>query len=117
MKIRRTIMDKALFIPSAIIAGILIIFYAILIFRKGLEFDQQAITNIILQSFQLVCGCVLIASTFIDDLATLVSDLNLYILIAGAVLLVNAIKTVYKDMPFTIGRQRERSGSEVSNQP
>lgn len=109
-------MDKALFIPSAIIAGILIILYAILIFRKGLEFDQQAVTNIILQSFQLVCGCVLIASTFIDDLADLVSDLNLYILIAGAVLLVNAIKTVYKDMPFTIDRQRPTNRAETKNQ-
>jgi NhaP-type Na+/H+ and K+/H+ antiporter len=109
-------MDKTLFIPSAIIAGILILIYAILIFKKGLEFDQQAITNIILQSFQLVCGCVLIASTFIDDLATLVSDLNLYILIAGAVLLVNAIKTVYKDMPFTVGRQRSNTRAEPENQ-
>ncbi|MCY7297243.1 threonyl-tRNA synthetase [Alteromonas sp. a30] len=108
-------MDKALFIPSAIIAGILILIYAVLIYRKGLEFDQQAITNIILQSFQLVCGCVLIASTFIEDLASLVSDLNLYILIAGAVLLVNAVKTVYKDLPFTVGRRRSVQRTQTEN--
>ncbi|NOH85960.1 threonyl-tRNA synthetase [Vibrio sp. 03-59-1] len=101
-------MDKALFIPSAIVAAILILFYACLTYKKGLDFDQQAITNIILQSFQLVCGCVLIASTFVDELASLVSDLNLYILIAGSVLFVNALKTVYRDMPFSLSRNRSQ---------
>ncbi|MGF1836794.1 hypothetical protein [Photobacterium sanguinicancri] len=105
-------MDKALFIPSAILAGIFIVLYAIVGFKKGLEFEQKTITNIILQSFQLVCGAVLIASTFFDELVDLVSDLNLYILIAGAVLFINAIQSIYNDMPFSLRSSRTDSSDQ-----
>lgn len=91
-------MDKALFIPSAIVSAVLITIYAIICFRNKSEFDQKTITNLILQAFQVVCGGVLIASTFISDLKVLVTDLNLYILIAGAVLLINSAQSAISDL-------------------
>ncbi|WP_019604539.1 hypothetical protein [Teredinibacter turnerae] len=94
-------MDKALFIPSAIVSLLFIIVYALLCYRNKTEFDQKIITNLILQAFQVVCGAVLVASTFISDLKELVSDLNLYILIAGAVLLVNSGQSAISDLRKT----------------
>ncbi|KID36060.1 hypothetical protein [Pseudoalteromonas maricaloris] len=91
-------MDKALFIPSAILSLLFILIYALLCFRNKTEFDQKTITNLILQAFQIICGAVLVASTFITDLKDLVSDLNLYILIAGAVLLVNSGQSAISDL-------------------
>ncbi|WP_428821389.1 hypothetical protein [Microbulbifer sp. MCCC 1A16149] len=106
-------MDKALFVPSALIAGILFLVYTVQVFRNNLEFEQNAVVNIILQSFQLVCGIVLVASTFIESLAELVSDLNLYVLVAGAVLSVNAVKSVYRDMPRKYQLEGESGASAV----
>lgn len=91
-------MDKALFIPSAVVSLLFIVVYALLCYRNKTEFDQKIITNLILQAFQIVCGAVLVASTFISDLKDLVSDLNLYILIAGAVLLVNSGQSAISDL-------------------
>ncbi|OOE31967.1 hypothetical protein BZG04_11070 [Salinivibrio kushneri] len=91
-------MDKALFIPSAVVSLLFIVLYALLCYRNKTEFDQKTITNLILQAFQIVCGVVLVASTFIPDLKELVSDLNLYILIAGAVLLVNSGQSAISEL-------------------
>lgn len=108
-------MDKALFIPSACIAGILILIYAVAAFKKGIEFEQKTTINIILQSFQLVCGAVLIGSTIFDELATLVSDLNLYILIAGAVLLINAVQSISKDMKLPLSRNNQNNENSTES--
>jgi cytochrome c biogenesis protein CcdA len=91
-------MDKALFIPSAIVSAVFILIYAVVCYRNRSEFDQKTITNLILQAFQIVCGAVLIASTFISGLEELVTDLNLYILIAGAVLLINSGQNAISDL-------------------
>jgi hypothetical protein len=104
-------MDKALFIPSAIVSLLFIIVYALLCYRNKTEFDQKTITNLILQAFQIVCGAVLVASTFISDLKDLVSDLDLYILIAGAVLLVNSGQSAISDL------KKARQNSNKSIQP
>ena len=61
-------MDKALFIPSAIVSAILIAIYCLNCIRSQSEVDQKIITNLILQAFQVVCGFVLIGSTFITEL-------------------------------------------------
>ncbi|MDT3281637.1 threonyl-tRNA synthetase [Shewanella scandinavica] len=100
-------MDKALFIPSAIISAILFIIYAFICFKNKSELDQKIITNLILQAFQIVCGGVLIASTFISELKDLVTDLNLYILIAGAVLLINSVQSAITDLRKPINKSNK----------
>lgn len=109
--VRAKEMDKALFIPSAIVSLLFIAIYASLCFRNKTEFNQKTVTNLILQAFQIVCGAVLVASTFIADLKYLVSDLDLYILIAGAVLLVNAGQSAMSDL------RKPRGKSNKSIQP
>lgn len=109
-------MDKALFIPSAAVSLVFILIYALLCFRNKTEFDQKTITNLILQAFQIVCGFVLVASTFIADLKDLVSDLNLYILIAGAVLLVNSGQSAISDLRKTksVSKKSLQSRADVT---
>jgi drug/metabolite transporter (DMT)-like permease len=100
-------MDKALFIPSAIMSLVIVLVYAVVCIRNKSELDQKTIINLILQAFQMICGGVLIASTIISDLKELVTDLSLYILIAGAVLLVNSGQSVISDLRKPISKAKK----------
>lgn len=95
-------MNKALLIPSVIISTIFVLIYALLCFRNKTEFNQKIIINLILQAFQVVCGAVLMLSPVIPDLKDLLTDIDLYIFIAGAVLLMNSGQGVISDLKISV---------------
>lgn len=106
-------MDEALFIPSAVLSAVLVLCYICVCIKRKAKIDQKPITNLILQAFQIVCGLVLIASTFFSELETLVKDLNLYVLIAGAVLLINSSQSAISEVQ-SVKQNKEANRSQVS---
>lgn len=91
-------MDKIIFYPSAGIALILIAIYWFRCHRIGKEFSQSVMVNIVLQSAMLVCGCLLVFGTFIEEARALLSEIDLYILISGLVVLSVSVKSMHKDI-------------------
>ncbi len=91
-------MDKAIYIPSAILGVILIIIYAFRCHATKREFNQAVMVNAILQSSGIVCGLLLVLGTFNEDAKKLLNEIDLYILIAGFAVTTASIKGIYKDI-------------------
>jgi hypothetical protein len=93
-------MDKAMFIPSAILGLLFIVVYACQCYRHKKEFNYQIMINAVLQASGIVCGIVLIGSTFFESLRQYLSNLNIYIFISGLAMLAVSIQTVHRDLFF-----------------
>lgn len=91
-------MDKAIFIPSAIIGTILIVVYLYRCRKENKEFNQAVMVNAVLQSSGIVCGLLLVAGTVNDEARKLLNEIDLYIFISGLVVLATAIKGIHKDI-------------------
>lgn len=91
-------MDKAIFIPSAILGLFFIAIYSYKCFRDNKRFDHQVMVNTILQSSGIVCGVLLILSTFFVDLKQYLKNIDIYILISGLAVLVVSIQSVYSEL-------------------
>ena len=91
-------MDKVIYLPTIIIAIILIIFYAVGCYKKTEEFNFSIMINIVLQSSGIVCGAVLIGSTVCVQLQEVLKNLDLYIFIAGLTVGAVSIKGIYNDV-------------------
>lgn len=93
-------MDKVIFIPSAVLGLIFVVIYSFNCYRNKREFNYQVMFNSILQASGIVCGILLILSTFFVDLKQYLNNIDIYILIAGLAVLVVSIRTVYSDIGF-----------------
>jgi hypothetical protein len=91
-------MDKAIFIPSAILGLIFIIIYWYRCNQAGKEFNQAVMVNAVLQSSGIVCGLLLVAGTLNDEARKLLNEIDLYIFISGLVVLAASVKGVHKDI-------------------
>lgn len=91
-------MDKAIYIPSAILGAFLILIYTYRCHRAKREFNQAVMVNAILQSSGIICGVLLILGTFNDEAKKLLNEIDLYILIAGFAVTAASVKGIYKDI-------------------
>ncbi|WP_216825106.1 hypothetical protein [Agarilytica rhodophyticola] len=104
-------MDKAIFIPSAIIGVILISIYAYRCHAAKKEFNQAVMVNAILQSSGVVCGALLVAGTINEDARELLKEIDLYIFIAGMVIVAASLKGIYSDIFLST----KANGSKLPN--
>jgi hypothetical protein len=109
-------MDKAIYIPSAIIGLILIIIYALRSHSSGKEFNQAIMVNAILQASGLVCGVLLVAGTMNEEAKKLISEIDLYIFIAGMVILAASVKGIYTDIFLSTKGSRKQSSNKPIKQ-
>ncbi len=105
-------MDEIIFYPSAAISLFLILFYLYRCHKAKVEFDQTILVNTILQASGVVCGGVLIASTFFEEIRNVMQQLNIYIFISGAVVIATSLKGIKKDIIYST-RVRDHAASEA----
>ncbi|NVK23859.1 MAG: threonyl-tRNA synthetase [Gammaproteobacteria bacterium] len=94
-------MDKVIFIPSAILGLIFVAVYAYNCHSRASKFNHQVMVNSILQASGIVCGGLLILSTFFAELKQYLTNIDLYILISGLAVLVVSIQSAYNDLKFS----------------
>lgn len=110
-------MDKAIFIPSAILGLLLVAVYSYNCMRDKKKFEHQVMVNTVLQASGIVCGVLLILSTFFTGLKQYLTNIDIYILISGLAVLVVSVQSVYSELfsrECSQGNQDTTSGtSEV----
>ncbi|CAK3135496.1 Threonyl-tRNA synthetase [Vibrio crassostreae] len=109
-------MDKAIYIPSAILGAILILIYTYRCHRAKREFSQAVMVNAILQSSGIICGFLLILGTFNDDAKKLLNEIDLYILIAGFAVTAASVKGIYKDIFLSTVIKPQESKASLKRQ-
>lgn len=93
-------MDKFIFIPSAILGLIFVGIYAYNCHANKTKFNHQVMVNSILQASGIVCGSLLILSTFFAELKKYLTNIDIYILISGLAVLVVSVQSAYNDLNF-----------------
>jgi hypothetical protein len=91
-------MDKAICIPSILLAIVLIALYVFRCRQQRKELNIGVIVNSILGASGLVCASFLIAGSVFERVMQYVSGVNLYIFIAGTTLLFVSGQSVYRDV-------------------
>ncbi|WP_335911913.1 MULTISPECIES: threonyl-tRNA synthetase [Shewanella] len=107
-------MDKAIFIPSALIGVVLIAIYAFRCHKAKKEFNQAVMVNAILQASGVVCGILLVAGTINEDARKLLKEIDLYIFIAGMVVLAASLKGIYSDIFLSTKVSDSKSSNKSS---
>jgi hypothetical protein len=91
-------MDKAILIPSVVIAAILIGVYLIRCWRNGVEANNAVLISSLLNSSGIVCGLALAASPFFPSVKALIGGIDIYIVIGGVAVLFVSSQAVHKDV-------------------
>lgn len=107
-------MDNVILIPSTTLG---LIFIGVYWFRCRLakkEFNHGIMVNTVLQSSGIVCGLLLMIGVFNEDARKLLKEIDLYIFIAGLVILAASIKGIYSDI-FLSTKKGENSSTRVDS--
>jgi hypothetical protein len=104
-------MDKAIFIPSAILGLILILVYWYRCGKANKEFNQAVMVNAVLQSSGIICGLLLVAGTLNEEARKLLNEIDLYIFISGLVVVAASVKGIHKDIFISTKVRNEQSKS------
>ena len=106
-------MDKVIFIPSAILGLIFVAIYAYNCHVSKTKFNHQVMVNSILQASGIVCGGLLILSTFFIELKQYLTNIDLYILISGLAVLVVSVQSAYNDLTFSKAGNNSNKSSKA----
>ncbi|QOW05753.1 hypothetical protein [Vibrio parahaemolyticus] len=101
-------MDKVVFIPSAILGLIFISIYAYKCHVAKKKFSHQVMVNAVLQASGIVCGALLILSTFFEQLDQYLTNIDLYIFISGLAVLAVSVQSTFNDI-FSIKGSKKAS--------
>ena len=91
-------MDKAILVPSVVIAGILIAIYLFRCWRTGKEANNAVLISSLLNSSGIVCGLALAASPFFPSVKVLIGGIDIYIVIGGVAVLFVSGQAIHKDV-------------------
>jgi len=91
-------MDESIYIPTLIIACIFLCIYAVSCKKNDRTFNVSVLVNTVLCSSGVSGGGFLVLSTFMPSLKDKLSNLNLYIFIAGIVVLVVSLQSIYHEV-------------------
>ena len=87
-----------IFIPSAILALLLVRVYVILCCKRKKELNIGVLISAMLQASTFVCGLFIIVSTFSDTVRAYVKDMDFYMLIAGVAVVILSIQWIWKEI-------------------
>ena len=90
-------MDKAIFLPTAIIGLTLIALHLFVCLFKKKSFPHQMITRSVLNASGIVGGGLLTACTFSPDLKKYLINIDIYIFIAGLVVIAVSLQSIIND--------------------
>ncbi len=91
-------MDKAILIPSVVIAAVLICIYLFRCWRSGKEANNAVLISSVLNSSGIVCGLALAASPFFPFVKDLIGGIDIYIVIGGIAVLFVSSQAIHKDV-------------------
>ncbi|MGR5465191.1 threonyl-tRNA synthetase [Photobacterium damselae] len=91
-------MDKAILVPSVLIAAILIAIYLFRCWRTGKEANNAVLISLVLNSSGIVCGLALAASPFFPSVKALIGGIDIYIVIGGVAVLFVSGQAIHKDV-------------------
>ncbi|ACK45283.1 hypothetical protein Sbal223_0764 [Shewanella baltica OS223] len=106
-------MDKVIFIPSAILGLIFVAKYTYNCHASKTKFNHQIMVNSILQASGIVCGALLILSTFFTELKQYLTNIDLYILISGLAVLVVSVQSAYNDLAVNKANDNSNKSSKA----
>jgi hypothetical protein len=91
-------MDKIIFVPSVLLGIILIGLYLMICFKNKCSPDIAVLINSILNASGVICGIFLVIGSINENMMKYISDLNIYIFIAGLALVFVSGQSIYKDI-------------------
>lgn len=91
-------MDKAILIPSVVIAAVLIGVYLYRCWRSSIEANNAVLISSVLNSSGIVCGLALAASPFFPSVKELIGGIDIYIVIGGVAVLFVSGQAIHKDV-------------------
>jgi uncharacterized membrane protein len=91
-------MDEVIYIPTLIVSGGFLAVYIYSCLKNKVTVEISALVNSILNASGVAGGGFLMLSTLMPSLKEKLSNLNLYIFIAGLVVLVVSIQAMYREI-------------------
>ena len=91
-------MDRLLLIPTAVLGIVIVGIYAFVCHKRGKKFDIGTMVSLLFFSAGLIGSVFIIASTFYPELRAKLAELDLYILIAGLVVLAHSVQGLLKEL-------------------
>lgn len=114
-------MDKAILIPSVLIAAVLICIYLFRCWKTGREINNSVLISSLLNSSGIVCGLALAASPFFPSIKALIGGIDIYIVIGGVAVLFVSGQSLHRDVisstrnPDTSKPIQSSSDAQASN--
>lgn len=90
--------DKIIFVPSALLGLTLAFAYSFLCWRTGRSFNLASMVTLMLHAAGIVAGILLVLSTFSPELRTRLTGIEWYILIGGAAVFAVSLQGVLRDL-------------------
>jgi hypothetical protein len=91
-------MDSIIFLPSALLGFVCISVHMYVSLRRKEQLNIAIMANAFLQSSGIVCGFFLILGSLYAPAKEYLKGIDLYILIAGLVVLVISVQGLYNDI-------------------
>lgn len=108
-------MDKVIFLPTIAVGALLILAYIVLCHRADKKAELPTIINMVLSAGGLVGGGVLLAATVLPQVFQKLSEIKIYIFIAGVAVLYVSFQSVWKELP--LGPRKAKAKSAPSETP
>lgn len=110
-------MDKIIFLPTIGFGAVLILTYLLLCHRANNKAELPTIINLVFLASGLVGGSVLLVSCFSEDVLRKLSDIKIYIFIAGLAVLYVSIQGVRKELSFGGNKEIKKESIDESAKP
>ena len=91
-------MDKAVLIPSVIMAVAVIALYLFRCWKAGIEASNSVVVSSLLNSSGIICGLALAASPFFPAVKAMIGGIDIYIVIGGFAVLFVSSQGIHKDV-------------------
>lgn len=91
-------MDRAIFLFTVALGTVLIITYCIRCWLARANFNLSVVIEILIHSFGVVAGFVILGSAVYEPLHRKIADPELYVFISGVAVVVVSVQALFKDI-------------------
>tara|TARA_R110002073_G_scaffold278790_1_gene442547 strand:+ start:914 stop:1261 length:348 start_codon:yes stop_codon:yes gene_type:complete len=91
-------MDKAILVPSVLLACLFIAFYLFRCWKWRIEVNNSVLISSVLNASGIVCGIALALSPFFPSVKSVLGGIDIYIFIGGIAVLFVSSQTIYREV-------------------
>lgn len=91
-------MDKAILVPSVILALVIILLYLFRCWKNKIEVNNSIIISSILNSSGIICGICLALSPIFPDIKKVIGGIDIYVFIGGVAVLFVSSQGIHRDV-------------------